>query len=54
MDTYEVANHLTNVLREICPGIQYDYPLCFIEYTLGQELEKIVDEEEIDESALEA
>ena len=46
MDTQDVANHLTNVLREICPGIQHDYPLAFIEYTIGRELDKIIDEAE--------
>lgn len=44
MDTQDVANHLTNVIKEICPGIQHDYPLSFIEYTIGKELELIIDE----------
>ena len=44
MDTHDVANHLTNVLREVCPGIQHDYPLVFIEYTLCRELEAIIEE----------
>lgn len=44
MDTQDVANHLTNVIKDICPGIQHDYPLSFIEYTIGKELELIIDE----------
>jgi len=44
VDTQDVANHLTNVIKEICPGIQHDYPLSFIEYTIGKELELIIDE----------
>ena len=44
MDTQDVANHLTNVLREVCPRIQHDYPLVFIEYTLCRELEIIIEE----------
>jgi len=44
MDTVDVANHLTKVLKEICPGIQHDYPLSFIEYTFSRELDLIVDE----------
>jgi len=44
VDTQDVANHLTNVIKDICPGIQHDYPLSFIEYTIGKELELIIDE----------
>lgn len=41
MDTRDVANHLTNIIRETCPGIQYDYSLSFLEYTLTRELDMI-------------
>ena len=42
MDTQDVANHLTNVLKDVCPGIEHDYPLVFIEYTLCKELDLII------------
>lgn len=44
MDTRDVANHLTNVIRETCPGIQHDYSLSYIEYTLTRELDSIIEE----------
>ncbi len=44
MDTRDVANHLTNVIRETCPGIQHDYSLSYLEYTLTRELDIIAEE----------
>ena len=44
MDTRDVANHLTNVIRETCPGIQHDYSLSYIEYMLTRELDIIAQE----------
>lgn len=44
MDTRDVANHLTNVIRETCPGIQHDYSLSYIEYRLTRELDTIIEE----------
>lgn len=44
MDTRDVANHLTNVIRETCPGIQHDYSLSYLEYTLTRELDTIIEE----------
>jgi len=44
MDTRDVANYLTNVIREACPGIQHDYSLSYIEYMLTRELDVIIEE----------
>lgn len=44
MDTRDIANHLTNIIRETCPGIQHDYSLSYIEYMLTRELDVIVEE----------
>ena len=44
MDTRDVANYLTNAIREACPGIQHDYSLSYIEYMLTRELDVIVEE----------
>lgn len=44
MDTKDVANHLTNALRENCPGLQRHYSLSYIEYMLTRELDVIAEE----------
>ncbi|MGH1403775.1 MAG: hypothetical protein ACRBDL_05985 [Alphaproteobacteria bacterium] len=44
MDIQDVASHLTNVLKDACPGLKYDYPLVFIEYTICKELDYLVEQ----------
>lgn len=41
MNSKEVAQHLTLKIREICPGIQHDYSMSFVEYMLCRELDAL-------------
>jgi len=41
MDTQEVAQQLTQKIKEIYPGIHRDYSMSFVEYMLCRELDAL-------------
>lgn len=44
MDTRDVAQSLTCTLKKVCPGIELDYSMSLVEYTLHCELVNMMEQ----------